>query len=237
VIDLAVLLAFVPAVAAVVVSPGPDTAYAVSRSLAAGRRAGAAAGAGTAVGVLVHTAGAALGLSALLRTSAVAYAALKYVGAAYLVYLGVRLLRREDAFSVETALEEGGTDSGAAGDGPAAGSDPPIDSAADSGRAAAWRSFRGAVAVNVANPQVAVFVLAFFPQFVSTAGSVPVQTAVLGVAYAGVSFAYLAGVAVAADRARRRLLGSERVQSLLRYTAASVFLALGAALLLEEPPA
>ncbi|MFB6168954.1 MAG: LysE family translocator [Haloferacaceae archaeon] len=133
----ATLVAFVPAVLAVVVAPGPDTVYALTRSLGSGRAAGVAAGLGTASGVLVHTAAATLGLAALLRASPAAYALVTYVGAAYLVYLGVRTLRHEGEFAVSPD-----------GDG------------------SLRRSYREAVVVNVTNPKVALFVLAVFPQFV-----------------------------------------------------------------------
>ena len=104
-IDVPVVLAFVPAVMAVIVSPGPDSIYTVTQSLSDGRAAGVAAAVGTATGVLVHAGAAVLGLSALLRTTAEAYILLKYVGAAYLVYLGVRLLRDDEKFELgETTL-------------------------------------------------------------------------------------------------------------------------------------
>ena len=131
--DLTTIAAFVPAALAIVVAPGPDTMYTVTRSLGDGRAAGVVAGCGTATGVLCHTAAAVAGLSALLRASAAAYTLVKYVGAAYLCYLGVRLLLRDEAF------------------------DPTPD---DRSRSLA-ESYRRAVVVNVANPKVAVFVLAF----------------------------------------------------------------------------
>jgi len=137
VLSAATPAAFVPAVLAVVVVPGPDTVYTLSRSLGDGRAAGVAAGAGTATGVLVHTAAAALGLAALLRASSAAYDLVAYVGAAYLVYLGVRTVRTEGA--VDRPDAPGGS---------------------------LGRSYRRALAVTVTNPTVALFVLAVFPGFV-----------------------------------------------------------------------
>jgi threonine/homoserine/homoserine lactone efflux protein len=208
VIDLAVVAAFVPAVAAIVVSPGPDSVYTVTQSLSSGRAAGVAAAVGTATGVLVHAAGAVLGLSALLRTTAEAYVLMKYVGAAYLVYLGVQLLRDDETFDIEEPI--------------GAGDRSLVD------------SYRRAVTINVTNPQVAVFVLAFFPQFVPATADATLQLSVLGVVYAGVSLLYLAGVALFADRVRHLLLDSATAQRAVRYASGSVLVGFGLKLALDE---
>lgn len=207
-IDLAVVAAFVPAVAAIVVSPGPDSVYTVTQSLSSGRAAGVAAAVGTATGVLVHAAGAVLGLSALLRTTAEAYVLMKYVGAAYLVYLGVQLLRDDETFDIEEPI--------------GAGDRSLVD------------SYRRAVTINVTNPQVAVFVLAFFPQFVPATADATLQLSVLGVVYAGVSLLYLAGVALFADRVRHLLLDSATAQRAVRYASGSVLVGFGLKLALDE---
>jgi threonine/homoserine/homoserine lactone efflux protein len=208
VIDLPVVVAFVPAVMAVVVSPGPDSIYTVTRSLSEGRAAGVAAAVGTATGVLVHAGAAVLGLSALLRTTAEAYVLMKYVGAAYLVYLGVRLLRDDGTFEIEESVGAGGRS--------------PVE------------SYRKAVVINVTNPQVAVFVLAFFPQFVPATADAAVQLSVLGVVYAGVSLLYLAVVALFADRVRHVLLDSTTAQRAVRYASGSVLIGFGLKLAFEE---
>ncbi|WP_321167626.1 LysE family translocator [Halalkalirubrum salinum] len=148
-LEPAVLVSFVPAVLAIVATPGPDSIYTLTQSLREGRTAGVVAGAGTATGVLVHTAAAVVGLAALLRATPDAYLVVTYVGAAYLVYLGVQLIRAEGTFELR-------------------------DSIADETRSLA-RSYRQAVMINVSNPQVALFVLAFFPQFVPPAANAPAQ--------------------------------------------------------------
>jgi len=211
VIDFVVLLTFVPAVVAVVLSPGPDSIYTLTQSLAAGRGAGVAASAGTATGVLVHTTAAVLGLSALLRTTAAAYTAVKYVGAAYLVYLGVQLLRRDGAFEVDEGL-----------------------GAADASLA---ESYRTALVINVSNPQVAVFVIAFFPQFVPPGANATLQLSVLGLVYAGLSLLYLAGVALFAARVRHHLLGSTLTRRAVQFASGSVLIGFGLKLAFEERPA
>lgn len=210
-LDVVVLLAFVPAVLAIVVSPGPDSIYTLTRSLGGGRRAGIAAGFGTATGVLVHTAAAVLGLSALLRTTAEAYLLVKYVGAAYLVYLGVQLFRADEQFEVgedlgrdETSLVE---------------------------------SYRQAVVINVSNPQVAVFVLAFFPQFVPPSANATLQLSLLGLVYAGLSLGYLAVVALFASRVRHLLVDSRLARRVVRYASGSVLVGFGVKLALDERPA
>jgi len=206
--ELTTLAAFVPAALAVVLAPGPDTMYVVTRSLGDGRAAGVVAGCGTATGVLLHTAAAVAGLAALLRASATAYTVVKYVGAAYLCYLGVRLLLTDESF------------------------DPTPD-----GRTRSLaESYRTAVAVNVTNPKVAVFVLAFFPQFVPASANAPLHMSALGVVYAGLSLLYLAGVALFAGRVRGRLLDSGRVQRAIQYLSGSVLIGFGVRLVLDEHP-
>ena len=205
-LDLSIMVAFVPAALAVVIAPGPDTMYTLTRSLGGGRSAGVVAALGTATGVLVHTAAAVLGLSALLQTSATAYTVVKYVGAAYLVYLGVRTVRGGEEFEFTPA---------------------------ETDRSLA-RSYRQAVAINVSNPKVAVFVLAFFPQFLPASSAAPLSMSMLGVVYAALSLVYLCGVAAFAGRARHALLGSERVTTLLRYLGGSVLVGFGLKLAVEE---
>lgn len=126
------------------VTPGPDTFYILGRSVAQGRRAGLLSVLGISSGVLVHTAAAGVGLSALLAGSAAAFAAVRYAGAAYLVYLGLRLL---------LVTGDGGAPGGEAG-APAA---------------SPWATYRQGVLTNVLNPKVALFFLAFLPQFVDPA--------------------------------------------------------------------
>src|SRR5919202_1968344 len=136
--------------------PGPDMVYLLSRCIAQGRRAGVLAGLGINLGAYVHLLAAITGLSAILMTSAVAFAAVKWAGAAYLVYLGISALR-----------SQGG----------------PISVSADglSGRSRKAIFWQGFVS-DVLNPKVAVFFLALLPQFVHAEGESPVgQLLVLGV--------------------------------------------------------
>ncbi|WP_129116016.1 LysE family translocator [Halegenticoccus tardaugens] len=207
-VELATLAAFVPAVLAIIIAPGPDTVYTVTQSLRGGRSAGFIAGLGTATGVLVHTAAAVLGLAALLRTSVLAYTVVKYVGAAYLLYLGVQMFRSDERFELQTNLAE-----------------------QDYSLA---ESYRKAVVINVSNPKVAVFVLAFFPQFVPATANASLQMSILGMLYAGLSVLYLGGVALFASQVRHRLLHSDAIRKAVQYVSGSILVGFGVKLALEK---
>src|SRR6185369_382425 len=125
-------------------TPGQDTMYILARSVGQGRRAGMLSVLGIASGTFVHTVAAALGLSAVLATSALAFAIVKLAGAAYLVYLGIRLLFHR----------------------PHAAQQPLEDAAEDS-----WAIYRSGFLTNLLNPKVALFFLAFLPQFVAPSAS------------------------------------------------------------------
>ena len=161
--EASTLALFAAAAITLLVIPGPSVLYIVTRSVDQGRAAGLASVGGIHVGTLVHVAAAAFGLSALLVSSATAYNAVRWVGAAYLIWLGVRrlLAREEDAAGIAGA-----------GRGPG------------SRRVGLRRVFAQGVVVNVLNPKTALFFFAFLPQFVDTArGSVPFQVLVFGVAF------------------------------------------------------
>ena len=153
------LALFAVAAVTLLVIPGPAVLYIVTRSVDQGRAAGLASVCGVHVGTLVHVAAAALGLSALLVSSASAYHAVRWLGAAYLIWLGIRRLLARDAPSGSVK-------------GPHAS------------RLGLRRIFAQGVVVNVLNPKTALFFLAFLPQFVDVSrGSVPLQVVVFGVAF------------------------------------------------------
>jgi len=191
---------------ALLVIPGPAVLFIVTRSVEHGRRVGLASVVGVHLGTLVHVEAAALGLSALLVSSATAFTAVKYVGAAYLLGLGLhRLLSR-----------------------PAAAK--PADPLA---RAASVRAAlaQGAV-VNILNPKVALFFLAFLPPFVDPRrGPVATQVLVLGLTYLLLGMcsdgAYALAAAAVARRLRRRAGGRERLVRRGRLASGVVYLALG----------
>lgn len=183
------MVLFIAAALVLLLTPGPAVLYIVARSIEQGRRAGLVSMLGVHVGTLVHVAAAAVGLSAVLAASATAFTIVKYVGAAYLVYLGVR--RIVDRRSVVTAER---------------GSERRLR-----------RAFVDGVVVNVLNPKTALFFLAFLPQFVDVArGAVAAQILGLGVLFVALgvltdgAYALTAGTAAQWLRARPRFLASER---------------------------
>ena len=145
-------LTFLVAATVLAVTPGPGIAYVVARTVAGGRPEGLASCVGTAAGGLVHVLAAAFGLSVLLAKSATAFSLVKYLGAAYLVYMGVRMLMRDaGAVAVKAVAARG-----------------------------ARRALIEGVAVEVLNVKTALFFLAFLPQFVSPAEPVAPQLVLLG---------------------------------------------------------
>jgi threonine/homoserine/homoserine lactone efflux protein len=156
--EASTLALFTLAAITLLVIPGPAVLYIVTRSVDQGRAAGLASVCGVHVGTLVHVGAAALGLSTLLVSSATAYHTVRWLGATYLIWLGVRRLLARDE-------------------------DAPV-AAAGSRRFGLRRIFAQGVVVNVLNPKTALFFFAFLPQFVDTSrGSVPFQVVVLGVAF------------------------------------------------------
>ncbi|HVP01847.1 MAG TPA: LysE family translocator [Solirubrobacteraceae bacterium] len=180
---------FAAASLALIAVPGPSVLYIVTRSIEHGRSAGLVSMLGVQAGALVHVTAAALGLSALLASSAVAFSAVTWVGGAYLVYLGIRRLRAGTL-----------TDLGQ--------NPPPV------GRAALFR--QGAL-VNVLNPKTAIFFLAFLPQFVDPARGTPaLQALALGLCFIAIAilsdgtYALLAGSV--GDRLRRNAAAALRLE-------------------------
>jgi threonine/homoserine/homoserine lactone efflux protein len=154
--DFSALGAFFAAAFLLNIAPGPDMLYVIGRSIGQGRRAGTVSALGIFVGCLVHIFIAAVGLAALLRSSPLAYSIVRYAGAAYLVYLGVRVLLERS-----NTLEA-----------------PEVQSAP------LRQIFTQGVITNVLNPKVALFFLAFLPQFIQPhRGSVALQIIVLGLIF------------------------------------------------------
>jgi threonine/homoserine/homoserine lactone efflux protein len=153
------LLFFITTAAILLAIPGPAVLYIVGRSIGQGRNAGLVSALGIGVGTLIHTAAAAVGLSALLVSSATAFSLVKYLGAACLVYLGVQRLRSKESLAAAS------------------------DTAAP--RVTLARVFSQGIVVNVLNPKTALFFFAFLPQFIDPSrGHVAMQVLSLGVLFA-----------------------------------------------------
>lgn len=185
------------------ITPGPDTAYVVARSLQRGWQGGAVAGLGISLGCLVHIAAAAIGLSALIAASASAFMVIKVIGAAYLIYAGLRM------FVVRGA--------------PAADASP----AAAPDRSLRRIFWQGAL-TNILNPKIALFFLALLPQFVDAdAASKPLAFVVLGLIFVvnGTIWNFL--VAIFAVKAAGGISQSRRAQVWLSRTIGGLFVYLG----------
>lgn len=143
---------FLTAAFILAVSPGPGMLYVLARSLRGGRREGIASSLGTALGGLGHVLAASLGFSVILATSAVAFGAVKYTGATYLIYLGLRTLLREEGQHHDTPLAGGDT----------------------------RRAFRQGIVTEALNPKTARFFLAFLPQFINPAAAAIPQLILIG---------------------------------------------------------
>jgi threonine/homoserine/homoserine lactone efflux protein len=199
------LAAFVFAAGLLTITPGVDTAMVLRASAAQGPRAGAAAGIGVALGLMVWGAGAALGLNALMATSSAAFAALKWAGAVYLVWLGLRLLLR-----------------------PRAAVTGPSGAAAGLGG-----SLRRGFLTNVLNPKVGVFYATFLPQFIPAGANVAVFSLLLAGIHAALTLIWFAALVAMTIPIGRRLAEPGVVKALDRLTG-SVFVAFGVRLALAE---
>ena len=198
---------FVAASWALIVAPGPDMLYVITRGMSHGRQAGILSALGVIVGILVHTTAAALGLSVILQTSALAFLAVKFAGAFYLLYLGIRTWFDESTFQVHA-----------------------VSSAANPGAL-----FGQGVLSNVLNPKVAIFFLAFLPQFVDRQnGNVAAQMVALGMIFAFFGLCFLVTVGVSAGAIGKWLTHRPHYTDLLRRLASSILVILGIRLALTE---
>jgi threonine/homoserine/homoserine lactone efflux protein len=201
--DASALALFTVAAITLLVIPGPSVLYIVTRSVDQGRAAGLASVGGIHVGTLVHVAAAALGLSALLVSSATAYNAVRWLGAAYLVWLGVRRLLARDEEAAATAGPE-------------------------ARRHGLGRVFAQGVVVNVLNPKTALFFFAFLPQFVDvTRGSVRLQVVVFGVAFVLLGLVSDGAYALLASTGAGWLRRRPRVAKASRVVSGGVLISLG----------
>ena len=182
-------------------TPGQDTLYILGRSIAQGRQIGVASALGISAGGVVYTLAAALGLSAVLATSASAFIALKVVGAVYLVYLGVRML-------ITRTAAVGSTDI--------------------AGLVNMWTAFRQGMLTNVLNPKVALFFLALMPQFIEPDSSTKVGAfLVLGLTFLTTGTVWCLVLALGASRARSFFASRPRVLQGLSQVSGALLVFLG----------
>ncbi len=206
-IDSTTLITYLAIVLGFVFIPGPATLLTVARAASSGTKVGIATGSGIATGDIVHTFMAVVGISAVIAASATLFSVIKYVGAAYLVYLGIRAI-----------LEKAPADFVRRG--------PPISAA---------RAYRQAILAEILNPKTALFFLAFLPQFVRPEnGLVALQLTVLGVLYVLLGLASTVAYAVSAGRLGDFLRRNPTVLKWQGKAVGAIFCALGLRLALER---
>lgn len=200
-------LLFVVASLVLIATPGQDMMIVMSRSIAQGPLAGIATAAGVSVGLVGHTALATLGLGALLRTSEWLFTALKLVGAAYLLYLGLTMIfAKHDALALGTAPKR-----------------------------SALRLFVDGAVSNLSNPKIAIFYFAFLPQFVAPGAAHPALTIfALGLAFAGLTFVVKAPIGVSAGALSSWLRARPGVLRWLFRSSGAVLVGLSVRLALER---
>jgi threonine/homoserine/homoserine lactone efflux protein len=202
------LALYVAASLALIATPGQDMLYVITRSLAQGRVAGLCSALGVCLGILVHTALAALGVGAILHASEMLFFALKLAGAAYLVYLGLHLVLSRDS---------------------------PRFGGLGGGRLSPLALIRQGVLSNVTNPKIVLFFFAFLPQFVDPASAHPTRELVfLGVLYAVLALPVKSAVALAAGSLSERALRNPAAMKWLNRASGTVLVALGLRLAAAE---
>jgi threonine/homoserine/homoserine lactone efflux protein len=208
-IDDVAWLLFIVASLVLIVTPGQDMILVMSRSIAQGAGAGLATAAGVSVGLVGHTVLATLGLGALLRTSEWLFVVLKLAGAAYLVWLGIQMLRTRGH---ELAVSAGAPRS-------------------------LWRLFFDGALSNVSNPKIAVFYFAFLPQFVQPGAAHPTLAVfVLGLVFAALTFLVKGPVGLGAGLLSGWLRARPKVLTWLYRSSGAVLVGLGLKLAVERRP-
>lgn len=187
----------------IIASPGTGVLYTVATGLSRGARASVVAALGCTIGIIPHMAAAIMGLAALLHTSALAFQAFKYLGVAYLIYMAARTLRETGPLKVET---EGGAPS--------------------KGQVTIT-----AILINILNPKLSIFFLAFLPQFVSAGDPAPLsRMLLLSTAFMAMTFVVFVAYGLFAASFRDQVISRPRVLAWMRRTFAGAFAALGAKL-------
>jgi len=205
--EISTLIAFLAACIAIILAPGPAQALVLSRSISDGKKSGIMTALGLNVGTIFHALAAGLGLSTILATSALAFEVVKYVGAGYLIYLGLRELwskQHPDALTQTVNL-------------------------------GAVQAFNKAVVTGILNPKVALFFLAFLPQFVDPArGSAMLQFVLLGLIMAALDILYETTLALVASALSARLTRSRRFALWRKRITGAVLIGLGLRLALLQ---
>jgi threonine/homoserine/homoserine lactone efflux protein len=204
---MSTILYFLGASVALTLAPGPDNTFVIAQGISRGRKAAVITALGMCSGVSVHTTAAALGISALLYSSATAFTLLKYAGAAYLLYLAYKAVREKGTLS-------------------------PLNAGGDSGT---WVQFRRGFIMNVINPKVALFFLAFLPQFVApNSGNPTGQMFLLGLLFMGQAVVVFSIIGFLSGSLGNAVLKRPRITRYFACLSAGIFATLGIRLALAE---
>jgi len=204
--ELSNILLFFAASALLALSPGPDNLFVMAQSAQYGRVAGLLVTLGLSTGLVVHTIAVVFGLAALVKASAIAFTVLKFIGAAYLLYLAWKAFRSDASVR--------------------SGSSAPVDCV---------RLYRRGIIMNLSNPKVSLFFLAFLPQFADPArGSVVPQLMLLGLVFIAATMLVFGMLSILAAGAGDRLRRSETAKNVINRIAGAVFAALAVKLILTE---
>jgi threonine/homoserine/homoserine lactone efflux protein len=206
-IEPAKFILFVGVSWALIIAPGPDMLYVITRGVTQGRRAGMLSALGVICGILVHTTAAALGLTLILQTSAMAFLVVKYVGAIYLITLGIKAWQDTSTFSLQTSTS----------------------------RLSFRRVFWQGVLSNVLNPKIAIFFLAFLPQFVDKGSNrVTLQMVTLGLTFACFGLCFLLVIGYSSGTIGGWITRRPQYAQLLQRFAGGILIGLGIRLALTE---
>lgn len=209
-------LGFILAAILLNLTPGTDSMYIITRSISQGQTAGFYSVLGITSGILVHTLLAALGLSVLLANSPTAFMIVKYIGASYLCYLGFKMLTSKNSNSIANNLSKD--------------QDVTSQKAVDG-----WQIYKQGVLTNTFNPKVALFFLAFFPQFIDASYAYGMLSfLMLGLTFATTGFIWCLCLALLAARFSTRLRENPFIETMLNRVSGMVFIGLGIKLLTEK---
>jgi len=209
-------LGFILAAILLNLTPGTDSMYIITRSVSQGQTAGVYSVLGITSGILVHTLLAALGLSVLLANSPTAFMIVKYIGASYLCYLGLKMLLSKNSNSIANNLSKD--------------QDVTSQKAVDG-----WQIYKQGVLTNTFNPKVALFFLAFFPQFIDASYAYGMLSfLMLGLTFATTGFIWCLCLALLASKFSKKLRENPKVESMMNKISGVVFMGLGIKLLTEK---
>lgn len=206
-VDFSLLLVFATSAWILILTPGPDSIYVLSRGISYGKKAGIISAFGVTMGILIHTIFAALGLSMLLATSALLFAIVKFAGAAYLIYIGIKTLLDKSLVKIEKQSKVISNNS----------------------------IFMQGVLSNVLNPKVALFFLSFLPQFINLEiGSVTMQMIIYGNVFAALTIVYLLILGYFSGYIGNWITQKEKTMKVVKTFTGSLIILLGLKLAVSE---